>query len=636
MHRSGTSALAGLLDRAGVYFGPESQQMPAHECNVKGFHERLDVVSLNEEILSWGESAWDLPHKFDPSRYTSEARVEISRKIEALVASMADREPWYLKDPRLCLTLPFWRPLLSRPLALLTIRNPLEIAKSLSQRGDCTLQTGLAMWEAYTLHLLGNLRGLPFMTVRYDSILRDPDGTLASIQSRLQAEGMSPLPHPVADPEWIEQTLQHQKADEAAFTSLATPSQIKLFKDILDTQHPLMDNLPKLPQASVDILDEYERLMVFPRRQTERQALQLHLTELERDEARRRSYFLSGQIDATAVHSAQALATAEAFLSSWRWKATNRALKVAGRDQPQFADERLLNPLHAVNQLLAEGQAHGKFPEPPAPLPRVCAIIPIHDEARFVGPAIDHLIALGVDVHAILDRSPPDVREAVQQRLGKGVVAIEEAPPSNHFDLHAILQRIEQRSNNPEYDWFLRCDIDEFRYPERPGESFPDFVARVEACGFNAVNFTELVFIPTREQPDHDHSAFRETMRHFYHFAPQPYFRLQLWKRQPEPIDLTSNAGHRVDFPNRFIYPVSPPMLHYLYLSEAHFFEKYRVRTYPDEDNERGWHGWRNQIDAVHIELPSQNELHPFDPGNPWDIRTDSPRQTPYIELPKT
>ena len=76
--------------------------------------------------------------------------------------------PWALKDPRLCLTLRFWLPLLSSgnstvserkeagasgkgvaPAVLFTYRHPVEVAKSLQKREGFGIKRGLLLWLAY-------------------------------------------------------------------------------------------------------------------------------------------------------------------------------------------------------------------------------------------------------------------------------------------------------------------------------------------------------------------------------------------------------------------------------------------------------------------------------------------------------
>jgi hypothetical protein len=62
---------------------------------------------------------------------------------------------WGWKDPRNCLTLPFWRKLLPELNVLVIVRNPLEVAYSLRNRNeDTSYSFGLRLWEIYNRRLI--------------------------------------------------------------------------------------------------------------------------------------------------------------------------------------------------------------------------------------------------------------------------------------------------------------------------------------------------------------------------------------------------------------------------------------------------------------------------------------------------
>ncbi len=52
MHRSGTSAVAGFLAKAGFFAGEDADLLAAAEDNPKGFFERADVNALNDNFLA--------------------------------------------------------------------------------------------------------------------------------------------------------------------------------------------------------------------------------------------------------------------------------------------------------------------------------------------------------------------------------------------------------------------------------------------------------------------------------------------------------------------------------------------------------------------------------------------------------
>lgn len=634
MHRSGTSAVAGLLDRLGCYFGPAEQQIPPHACNPKGFHERMDVLALHDAILGGCGASWLQPHRFAVDRLEKERRRGLSYELQTLVRGLDEHRPWYVKDPRLCLTVEMWLEVLTDPFVVITVRNPLEIARSLAQRGECSVPAGLALWEAYTHRLLDQLKNVPVAVVKFEDVLARPAEVVHQLESALHDAGFAGWPQAVGYERWIQPSLRHQTEDDTTLAAYATPDQVKLYHALQRGWPVDRSALGDWSARNLETLKELEQFTHYPRLERDQWAAEARQARADRDEARRRLFALGEVAQSREQPEALFQNRLVAYRQTRSWKYFFRPLDSLCRAVGGPGFSKLLAPDPARPAAWVQVSALTKPSPLRQPLPRVCAMVPVHDEIRMVGPCLDHLIALGCHVHVFCDRSPPEVVAQAEQRLGRGVVAVEQRQSSTCFDLTALLREAEKFANQADYDWFLRCDVDEFRLPERPDESLPAFVARVEAAGFNAVNFRELVFIPTCEQPDHDHPRFRETMRRYYVFQPRPLFRCQLWKKPDGPIDLITYAGHRVDFPGMQVYPHFPPMCHYLYLSRDHFLKKYAARTYPKEELEKGWHGWRQRIADVEVQLPHDTELALYDLARPCEVDSSNPRTTPFLRLP--
>jgi hypothetical protein len=142
----------------------------------------------------------------------------------------------------------------------------------------------------------------------------------------------------------------------------------------------------------------------------------------------------------------------------------------------------------------------------------------------------------------------------------------------------------------------------------------------VDRAGHNAVNFLECTFVPSRENPDHDHPEFQRTLRTYYPFCPSFPHQLTAWKAKDAPRpNLASSGGHRVAFHGLSMYPESFPMKHYLFLSVPHAVEKYVERQYDPAEVRRGWHGWRADLRAEDIRLPREAELRVAAPGEELD-----------------
>jgi glycosyltransferase involved in cell wall biosynthesis len=240
---------------------------------------------------------------------------------------------------------------------------------------------------------------------------------------------------------------------------------------------------------------------------------------------------------------------------------------------------------------------------------RILALIAAYNEERFIGDCLDHLAAHGVESF-LCDNDSTDATVALaRQRLGHGLRGIARIPRDGTFRWRAILERKEELAARLDADWFLHLDPDEFALPPPGHATLAQAIAAADAAGCTAVEFDELTFVPPREAPDHDHAAFRQTMRWYYPFAPAPQHRVIGWRRQPARVDLASSGGHRVAFPGRRIFPAHFLLCHYLFLSREHALRKYGGRTYDAQEVRTGWHGWRAAVTPELFHLPAQAEL---------------------------
>ena len=254
---------------------------------------------------------------------------------------------------------------------------------------------------------------------------------------------------------------------------------------------------------------------------------------------------------------------------------------------------------------------------------RVVALIAVYNEERTIDQCLSHLIEQGLEVYLIDNDSTDRTMIIAERYRARGLIGIERLPRNGVFSLRQQLALKERLAASLQADWFLHADADEIHVPPRSGHTLREALAEVDAQGYNAVNFLEFTFVPTRESPDHDHPRFHATMRRYYPFLPFFPHRLNAWRRQPEPIDLAWSAGHRVRFPGLRMYPESFKMRHYLFLSVPHAIRKFVEQRFDPEEVRDGWFGWRARLDPRRIWLPEAHELRLYesddtlDPTNP-------------------
>lgn len=187
MHRSGTSALAGMLARLGCDL-PEAI-MPPNEFNPKGFYESLKAYNLNDAILASGGSSWDDWQTFNPGWYDSPRLEEfLERGAEALQEEYGKSRLFVLKDPRICRLMPFWTRLFTeqklQPVYVLTHRNPIEVAHSLETREGWPQAAGLLLWLRHVLEAEAGSRGARRSFTSYDRLLDNWGGVAQAISVR--------------------------------------------------------------------------------------------------------------------------------------------------------------------------------------------------------------------------------------------------------------------------------------------------------------------------------------------------------------------------------------------------------------------------------------------------------------------
>jgi len=261
--------------------------------------------------------------------------------------------------------------------------------------------------------------------------------------------------------------------------------------------------------------------------------------------------------------------------------------------------------------------------------PTIVAILAAYNEERFIAGCLENLFANGLEAYLCDNESTDRTVAIAQAYLGHGLRGIETIPRDGTYRWKQILMRKEQLAATLNADWFLHVDPDEILQSPRPGETLAAAITAADGAGYSAIEFHELTFVPTREDPDHDHPRFRETMRWYYPFAPRPLHHVIAWKRQPR-VDLVSTGGHQAIFPGRLISPDAMYLRHYMVLSGDQMRRKYELRRYDEAEVRNGWHGWRARFKAKNLRLPRQRDLR-FT-ATDADLDASSPRRKHFIE----
>ncbi|MDB5446430.1 MAG: adhesin [Phenylobacterium sp.] len=188
MHRSGTSALGGMLNKLGVAV-PEDLH-PADEHNTRGYFEPQRIIAFHERLLAkLGSPSNDpLPLTYDWLRSPlGEAAAE--ELAEILDEEFAANPMCLFKDPRICRLMPVWSAALMKSgraaAAILPYRDPLEVAGSLAAKAGLGRPYSLFMWLQHVILGERFTRETPRSFSAYDDLMADWRAVSAKLQRDL-------------------------------------------------------------------------------------------------------------------------------------------------------------------------------------------------------------------------------------------------------------------------------------------------------------------------------------------------------------------------------------------------------------------------------------------------------------------
>jgi hypothetical protein len=253
MHRSGTSATTRALGLLGASLGP-----PA---NLGKFWENQVMRRPNEQLLEAFGGGWECPPELPEGWVGAPEAKALVPAARAALAEYGSAPVFVWKDPRTCMTLPFWLELLDEPPVVVMIhRHPEEVAASLRTRNQLTTAHGFALWERFNGDALRNSVGLRTIVIEYRTLVAEPHETMQRIVDALASWGVTLPRDPATTDMELSASRRHHEADAATFDDpLSTSSQRALYEllpgysgvhDALTLDRPLPEPSP----ISVELL----------------------------------------------------------------------------------------------------------------------------------------------------------------------------------------------------------------------------------------------------------------------------------------------------------------------------------------------------------------------------------------------
>ena len=249
MHRSGTSALTGMLASSGLDVPGDLMDRPDDVINRKGYWESEGLMQLNDQLFSSLGRHWSSADQL-PSGWADCEAASVWRRslISQWQQSCRGLSHPVIKDPRLCVLAEGLRPLVQsdavRFTVFLPIRHPLEAARSLQAAQGTDLLRGLQLWIAHVLEAERWSRDLPRQIIAFEDLLQQPEAVLVQCRHRLGQETVQEQDQASSfiDPALRRQTARHREealdAEERVWLESALRIQRRLLQP--DADDPLL------------------------------------------------------------------------------------------------------------------------------------------------------------------------------------------------------------------------------------------------------------------------------------------------------------------------------------------------------------------------------------------------------------
>ena len=200
-HRSGTSAVAGVLYHLGLFLGDDL--LGPGKGNVKGHFEDREFLALHDKIIG----NWENPQvDFEPYR---EAYTALIRKREA------EHQVWGLKDPRLCFVAPHFLQIAHNVKVVLVYRDLKACTASLQGRNGFTREKAAYITAEYDYarRLMVHYHFGASIVIEYEWLIDNPSWQIQRISEFIKDDMPITNDAKAAAMNFIDPTLCHHKEE---------------------------------------------------------------------------------------------------------------------------------------------------------------------------------------------------------------------------------------------------------------------------------------------------------------------------------------------------------------------------------------------------------------------------------------
>jgi glycosyltransferase involved in cell wall biosynthesis len=256
---------------------------------------------------------------------------------------------------------------------------------------------------------------------------------------------------------------------------------------------------------------------------------------------------------------------------------------------------------------------------------RIVAVLVVRNERPYLGNCLSHLIDNGLDF-VIVDNDSSDGTAALlrQEPFARHMVGYQHVPYAGVFDWAGLLQAREAAARAVEADWVLFVSADEIMHSYVAGETLAAAITRIDAAGYEVIDFNEFVFLPI----DGDYvvdAPGPQPLRYHYFFEPSRP-RLMRARKRSLAVSHQDSGGHVLSGAPFRLAPETFALRHYIFRDQAHAFRKYAERVFPREEVAIGWHINRVDQPVARFTLPPASLLDCLASPEDRDLSHANPR----------
>ena len=245
MHRSGTSVITRVMNLCGATLS-DSLLLPLESENERGFWECPKIMELHDEIFESFGFTWSSLAAIPPEWFSSAEAAKYKERLKAILNEQyGEFQLGVIKDPRICKLIPLWESLFSEMSInthyIISVRNPLEVIKSLKFRNEFKRRYALSLWFVHLRSLEEATRSLNRVFVRYEDILTDYVSVIEYI-NRFLGIKLDPAAADVEEQvgSFLSNSLRHHNFDSSDLQkNKKIPPVVKFFHNWLQLQSSL-------------------------------------------------------------------------------------------------------------------------------------------------------------------------------------------------------------------------------------------------------------------------------------------------------------------------------------------------------------------------------------------------------------